>query len=83
MNFALGSIIGKTLVNDAAARTIGFAPPAAAAELVCDELLDDEMGVLLELLLPHPAARATSPAAAPATVKRLTRVALITYLRSG
>jgi uncharacterized protein (DUF2342 family) len=88
VNFAFESIIGKTLVSEAAANTIGFVPPAAAAadELVTAELeLDEEEAtdlvvVLLELLLPQPTAKADSPTAAATAAARLPQVTLTTDL---
>ena len=54
--FALGSMRGKTLVSDAAASTVGCASPAAEVEPADGELPEV---VLLELLVPHPAAKAS------------------------
>jgi hypothetical protein len=66
--FAFESIIGNTFVSDAAAKTVGREPPEALDE--------DECVVVLELLLPHPAASAHVAIAAAAMVMSRARGAL-------
>src|ERR1039457_648175 len=75
---AFASIIGNTLVSDAAASTTGFEPPAAVAVVVADVAAACELVVLelLLLLLPQPTARIEVPTAARTAAARLAEVAL-------
>ena len=82
MYFALGSIIGKTFVRDAAASTVGGDPFDAGVAVVASArvVVAGEAGaeLELELLLPHPTtARAEVPSAANRVAIRLAEVELI------
>ncbi len=64
VNFALGSILGKTFVSEAAASTVGFPPPSLAevSEVVPDEVL-----------LPHAESSARPPIASGIKLRRTRR----------
>ncbi len=70
MYFALGAMRGNTFVSDAAAITVGVEPPEAAV-VVLDAVVVAAgaavlLELLLELLLPQPAAHSEIPMAATA-----------------
>jgi hypothetical protein len=71
--FALGSIIGNTFVNDAAANTVGVEPPDADVVVAA---ADVEVVLLELLLLPQPTANAETPIAPTAAATRLAEFTL-------
>jgi hypothetical protein len=79
VNFAFGSIIGNTFVNDAAASTVGTEPPPLGVVVAATELVrvaaggDVELGLLL---LPQPAANADTPIVMTRAEKRRAELAL-------
>src|SRR5581483_5610608 len=74
--FALGAISGKTLVKEAAASTVGPAPPLleVVLEPLCEPTPDDCVVVLVAL--PQPAIALTNPIASAAANARRSRFAL-------